>query len=93
MSRSKSRMAKIWKSRRTSVLSILIGIALAILEHSKMSLEGLLKSLLVETSSMLPKRVSTRNSNMILVLAVGLCRASITVPLNEQGIAVEGQRI
>jgi hypothetical protein len=30
---------------------------------------------------------------MILVSTVGLCRASITIPLNEQGMVVEGERI
>ena len=86
-------MAKIWKSKRTSVFSILIGMALAIPEHSKMSPDGLLKSLLVETSGIFPKRVSTRNLDMVLVSIVGLCRASMFVPLNEQGMVVEGERI
>ena len=53
---SNSRMAKIWKSMWTSFLSISMGTALAIPQHSKISPEGLLKSLLVETSGMLPKR-------------------------------------
>ena len=30
---------------------------------------------------------------MILVPTVGLCRASMVVPLNEQGMAMEGERI
>ena len=30
---------------------------------------------------------------MMLVLTVGLCRASTTIPLNEQGMVVEGERI
>jgi hypothetical protein len=30
---------------------------------------------------------------MILVLTRGLCRASMCVPLNEQGMVVEGERI
>ena len=71
----------------------MIGTTLAIPQHEKISPEGLLKSLFVRTSGMLPKRVSTRNSDMILVLTVGLCRASTSVPLNEQGMAVEGERI
>ena len=58
-----------------------------------MSPDGLLKSLLVETSDILPKRVSARNSDMILVLTVGLCRASTSAPLNEQGMTMEGERI
>ena len=58
-----------------------------------MSPKGLLKSLLVETSGMLPKRVFARNSNMILVSTVGLCKASTIVPLNEQSMVVEGERI
>ena len=58
MRRSKSRMVKMLKSKRTLVLSILIGTALAIPQHSKMSPDGLLKSLLVETSGMLPKSFS-----------------------------------
>ena len=56
--------------------------ALAIPLHSKMSPDGLLKSLLV-----------TRNSDMMLLLTVGLYRASMFVPLNEQGMVVEGERI
>jgi hypothetical protein len=47
--------------------------ALAISQHSKKSPKGLLKSLLVGTSNILPKRVFTRNFDMILVLSVGLC--------------------
>jgi hypothetical protein len=46
--------------------------ALAIPRHSKISPKGLLKSLLVGTSSMLPKRVSARNSDMILASTAGL---------------------
>ena len=53
----------------------------------------LLKSLLVGTSGMFPKRFFARNSDMMLVLTVGLCRASMFVPLNEQGMIVEGERI
>ena len=30
---------------------------------------------------------------MMLVLTVGLCRASMFVPLNEQGMVMEGERI
>ena len=71
----------------------MIGTALAIPRHSKMSHVRVLKSLLVGTSSMLPKSVFTRNSDMILVSTVELCRASMTVPLNEQGMVVEGERI
>ena len=92
MRSSKSRMARIWKSKRTSVFSILIGTALAIPRHSKMCPNGLLKSLLVETSGILPKRVFAVNSDMILVSTVGLCRVSMTVPLNEQGMVMEGER-
>ena len=62
-------------------------------QHSKMSHDGLLKSLLVETSGVFPKRVSARYSDMILVSTVGLCRASTTVPLDEQGMVVAGERI
>ena len=68
------------------------GTALVIPQHSKNSHKGLLKSLLVETSSMLPKRFFTRNSDMILVLTMGLYRASMLVPLNEQGMVVEGEK-
>ena len=59
----------------------------------KRSLDGLLKSLLVGTSGMLPKRFFARNSDIMLVPTVGLCWASMFVPLNEQGMAVEGERI
>ena len=93
MRRSNSRMAKMWKSMKASISLIVIGTALAIPQHSKMSPEGVLKSLLVGTSGMLPKRLSVRNSDMILVSTVGLCRASMTVPLDEQGMVVEGERI
>ena len=82
-----------WKSMKTLVLFNMIGTALAIPQHSKMSPEGLLKSLLVETSGIVPKRVSTRNSDMILVSTMGLCRASIAIPLNEQGMLMECERI
>ena len=61
--------------------------------HSKMSPVGLLKSLSVETSGMLPMRFFARNSDMILVLTVGFCRVSTIVPLNEQGMVMEGERI
>ena len=71
----------------------MIGTALVIPQHSKNSPKGLLKSLFVETSGMLLKRFFARNSNMILVLTLGLCRASMFVPLNEQGMVVEGERI
>ena len=47
----------------------------------------------VETSGMLPKRFSTRNFDMILVSTVGLCRASMIAPHNEQGMVMEGERI
>ena len=93
MRRSNSRMAKMWKSIKTSILLSMTGTALAIPQHSKNSPKGLLKSLLVETSGMLPERVSAKNSDMIFVLTVGMCRASMTVPLNEQGMIVEGERI
>ena len=69
MSRSNSRMTKMWKSMRTSILSIMTGTALTIPQHSKNSPKGLLKSLLVGTSGMLPKRSVARNSDMILVSA------------------------
>ena len=78
---------------KTLILSIMTGTALAIPQHSKNSPKGLLKSLLVGTSGMLPKRVFARNFDMILVSTVGLCRASMFVPLNEQGMVVEGERI
>ena len=55
--------------------------------------KGLLKSLLVGTSGMLPKSFFARNSDMILVSIVGLCRAYMFVPFNEQGMAVEGEGI
>ena len=93
MRRSNSRMAKMWKSMKTSILLIMTGMALAIPQHSKNSPEGLLKSLLVGTCGMLPKRFFAKNPNMILVPTVGLCRASMFVPLNKQGMVMEGERI
>ena len=78
---------------KTLILSIMTSTALAIPQHSKMSPDGLLKSLLLKTSGILPKRDSAVNFDMILVSIVGLCRASIIVPLNKQGMAMEGERI
>jgi hypothetical protein len=52
-------------------------------QHSKKSPDELLKSFVAGTSDMLPKKNFARNSNIILVLTVGLCRASTLVPLNE----------
>ena len=69
------------KSRWTSVSSISIGMSLTIPLHSKMSLEELLKSLLVGISGMLPKRFFAKNSDMMLVPTVGLCRALCFFPL------------
>ena len=86
MRSSKSRMAKMWKSIKTSISSILIGTALAIPYHSKKSPDGLLKSLLVASSGLVPKIFFARNFDMMLVPIVGLCRASMVIPLNEQGI-------
>ena len=74
-------------------LSISMGTALAIPQHSKISPKGLLNSLLVGASGMLFKRFFARNSGMILVPTVGLCRAFMFVPLNEQGMVIEGDRI
>jgi hypothetical protein len=48
---------------------------LTILLHSKMSPDGLLKSLLVGTSGMLPKRFFARNSDMILVWTLGVVQS------------------
>ena len=59
----------------------MIGMALAIPQHSKMSPDGLLKSLFVGTSGMLSRSFFARNSDMILVLAMGLYRDSMFVPL------------
>ena len=73
MRRSNSRMAKMWKSIKTSISLSMTGTALAIPQHSKI--------LLVGTSGMLPKRFFARNYNMILVPTMGLCRASILFPL------------
>ena len=72
---------------------ISIGTSLTIPQHSKMSPEGLLKSLLVGIRDMLPKRFFARNSDIMLVPTMGLYRASRTVTLNEQGMVVEGERI
>ena len=81
------------KSKSTSVSLISIGMALIIPLHLKMSPDGLLKMFLVGTSGMLPKRCFARNSDMMLVLIVGLYRAFMIVPLNEQGMVVEGEKI
>ena len=82
-----------WKSMKTLIVSIVFGTALAIPQHMKNSPKGLLKSLLVETSGMLPKSFFARNSDMILVATMGLYRASMCVSLNEQGMVVEGEII
>jgi hypothetical protein len=42
---------------------------------------------------MFPKRVSAKNYDMILVLTVRLCRASMEVPFNEKDMVMEGERI
>jgi hypothetical protein len=60
-----------WISKRTSVFSMMIGMAVAIPRHSKISLEGLVKSLSVMARGMLPKRVFARNSDMMLASTVG----------------------
>jgi hypothetical protein len=78
---------------KTLILSMMIGTALAIAQHSKNSPKGLLKSFSVGTIGMLPKRFFARNSDMILVPTVGLCMTSMFVPLNEQGMVMEGERI
>jgi hypothetical protein len=41
---------------------------------------------------MLPKRFFARNSDIMLVPTMGLCRASKFVPLNKQGMVVEDER-
>ena len=82
-----------WKSRCASVSLILIGTFLTIPQHSKMSPKGLLKSLLVGISDMLPKRFFARNSDIMLFPTVGFYRDSTTIPLNEQGMVMEGERI
>jgi hypothetical protein len=60
------------------------GTALVIPQHSKNSPNGLLKSLLVGTSGMLPKRFFTRNSDMILVPTVGLLGLLFLFPLTNK---------
>ena len=40
-----------------------------------------------------PRGFFARNSDMILVPTMGLCRASMFVPFNEQGMVVEAERI
>ena len=42
---------------------------------------------------MLSKSFFARNSDMILVPTVGLCRPAMFVSLNEHGMVVEGERI
>ena len=59
----------------------------------KNSPKGLLKSLLVEISGILPRKFFARNFDMMLVPTMGLYWASTTVPLKEQGMVVEGERI
>ena len=93
MRRSNSRMAKMWKSMKTSIVSIMTSTSLAISQQSKNSPKLLFKSLLVDTSGKFPKRFFARNFDMILVPTVGLCRVSMFVSLNEQGMVVEGERI
>ena len=39
------------------------------------------------------ERFFTKNFNMLLVSTVGLCWAFLFVPLNEQGMVMEGERI
>ena len=82
-----------WKFRCTLASIISIGTSLAISQQSKNSPKLLFKSLLVDTSGKFPKRFFARNFDMILVPTVGLCRVSMFVSLNEQGMVVEGERI
>ena len=67
MRRSNSRMAKMWKSIKTSISLSMTGTALAIPQHSKISPEGLLKILSVGTSIKSEFLVKNLLGNMPLV--------------------------
>jgi hypothetical protein len=61
---------------------MMIGTAIAIPRHSKISPEGDVKSLSVGARGMSPKKVSATNSNKILALIV---------PFIEQDMVMEGE--
>ena len=69
-----------------------IGTALAIPQHSNISPDGLLMSLLVGTSGIRPEMGSAR-IDMVLVPTTTLCRASIGAPFYTKDMVMEGERI
>ena len=92
--RSKSRISKIWKSKLTSILSIISGTALAIPRHLRMCPKGqLLNSVSDGLSVTLPRRVYAKCHGKTLTSMMGLMWASTVVPLIENGVIVEGELI
>ena len=70
---SKLRISKIWKSKLTSILSIMSGMALATPRHLRMCLEGqLFKSVSDGLSVTLPRRVYTKCHSNTLISMMGL---------------------
>ena len=78
----------------TSILSILIGTALATPRHSRMCPSGqLFKSLPDGFSETLPKRECAKCHDRILPSMLGISWASMVIPLMEHGMIVEGDSI
>ena len=83
-----------WKSRLTSILSIVIGTALPIPQHSRMCAKGQLsKSLPDGFRETLSKRVCAKCYGMILPSILGISWASTAIPLIEHGMVMEGESI
>ena len=94
MRRSKLRISKMWKSRLTSILSIVTGTALATPQNSRMCPKGQLsKSLPDGFRETLPKRVCAKCHGMILPYILGISWASTAIPLMEHGMVMEGESI
>ena len=92
--RSKSRISKIWKSKLTSILSIMSGMALATSRHLRICPEGqVLKSVSDGFSVTLPKSVYSKCHGKRLTSMMGLMWASTVVPLIEQGVIMVGELI
>ena len=83
-----------WKSKLTSILSIMSGTALATPRHSRMCPEGqLFESMSDGLSVTLPRRLYAKCHGNTLTSIMGLMWASTVVPLIEQGVIVEGELI
>ena len=83
-----------WKSKLTSILSIVSGTTLVTPQHSRMCPEGqLFKSVSDGLSVTLPRSVYAKCYGKTLTSIMGLMWASTVVPLIEQGVIMEGELI